>query len=502
MKESEYWDRFFAKQDPWNHSSEYEQVKYRHTLELLPADGIARAIELGCAEGMFTAMFAPRVGELVAVDIAETALQRARARCAAHRNVTFLQHDIAAGVPGEPYDLVVCAETVYYLRDRAAIQRFAADVVRALRPGGRALLTHANMVADDRSITGFDFNEVGAQTIGEIFAQQPELDFERELRTELYRVQLFRRREARAAPQKVPPGTPRETLVRVNARFEGSTVKWGGCIVTEAEAKHCWVSDEVPVLMYHRIADDGPEALTPYRVRVLEFERQLAWLQRYGYRGITLDQLYRWRFERKLKSIEGKPIVLTFDDAYVDFYEHAYPLLRHYGFPATVFVPTAHVGRGAEWDSEHGPAAEIMSWDQIAELSAAGVQFGSHSRSHRRMTELTPEQVLDDANASKAELTQRLGVEIAGYCYPFGAANPAVVDSIRRAGYRFAVRGLRGERPAHADPFQLPRIEVFGTDGIESFVAKLPEPKPSSEEQRSAYAALRSRRDRGTYMDR
>ena len=118
------------------------------------------------------------------------------------------------------------------------------------------------------------------------------------------------------------------------------------------------------------------------------------------------------------------------------------------------------------------------------------------------MTELTPEQGLDDAIASKAELTERLGVEITGYCYPFGAANRTVVELIRRAGYRFAVRGLRGERPAYADPFQLPRIEVLGSDGIEEFTAKLPRPKPAGEKRRSAYAELRSRRDRGTYMDR
>jgi peptidoglycan/xylan/chitin deacetylase (PgdA/CDA1 family) len=287
-----------------------------------------------------------------------------------------------------------------------------------------------------------------------------------------------------------PPGTRQcAGLVRQMGR---------GCIVTDAEARHCWAGDEVPVLMYHRIADDGPEALAPYRVRVAEFERQLAWLQGREYRGMTLEQLYRWLFERKLESVEGKPIVLTFDDAYVDFYEHAYALLRHYGFPATVFVPTAHVGQVAEWDIEHGRVAEIMSWDQIVELSVAGVQFGSHSRSHRRMTELTPDEVLDDAIASKTELTQRLGVEIAGYCYPFGAANRTIIELIRRAGYRFAVLGLRGERAAYTDPLQLPRLEVLGTDSIDDFAGKLPQPNPASEEQRAAYVELRSHRDRHT----
>ena len=112
------------------------------------------------------------------------------------RHVAFVQHDISVGMPGDAYDLVVCSEILYYLRDRAAVERFVGEIYRALRPGGYVLTTHATMVSDDRSVTGFDFNEIGAATIGEVFSQQPGLDFERELRTDLYRVQLFRRTEA------------------------------------------------------------------------------------------------------------------------------------------------------------------------------------------------------------------------------------------------------------------------------------------------------------------
>ena len=145
---------------------------------------------------MFTELLAPRVESLVAADISATALERARARCSAHPHVAFVQHDISVGMPGDAYDLVVCSEILYYLRDRAAVERFVGEIYRALRPGGYVLTTHATMVSDDRSVTGFDFNEIGAATIGEVFSQQPGLDFERELRTDLYRVQLFRRTEA------------------------------------------------------------------------------------------------------------------------------------------------------------------------------------------------------------------------------------------------------------------------------------------------------------------
>src|SRR5262249_60699373 len=82
LNEREYWNAIFAKEDPWNYASCYEQTKYRHTLELMPEPPIGRAIELGCAEGMFTEMLAPRVDHLLAVDISDVALERARAQCA------------------------------------------------------------------------------------------------------------------------------------------------------------------------------------------------------------------------------------------------------------------------------------------------------------------------------------------------------------------------------------------------------------------------------------
>ena len=307
LNKPEHWDRFFAKADPWNYSSDYEQQKYRHTLELLPSRGIHRAAELGCAEGMFTELLAPRVESLVAADISATALERARARCSAHPHVAFMQHDISVGMPGDDYDLVVCSEILYYLRDRAAVERFVGEIYRALRPGGYVLTTHATMVSDDRSVTGFDFNEIGAATIGEVFSQQPGLDFERELRTDLYRVQLFRRTEAAIPASSVArsPGAPRETLVRANAKYDGSLVKWGGCVVTEAEARHCWLTEDVPVLMYHRVADDGPSALAPYRVSCADFERQLAWLQRYGYHGVTLEHSYKRGSNERSEPFQG-----------------------------------------------------------------------------------------------------------------------------------------------------------------------------------------------------
>ena len=192
-KEREYWNRVFARPDPWNYEGEYERQKYRHTLELMPDEPVGRALEIGCAEGMFTELLAGRVGSLLAVDISEVALERARARCAKMGNVSFAQHDIGQGVSGGDYDLVVCSEVLYYLPDYTAVEHFARQVSEALRPGGQVLLTHGNMVSDDKATTGFDFHSIGAKSVAAIFGACPGMEFLRELRTELYRVQSFRR---------------------------------------------------------------------------------------------------------------------------------------------------------------------------------------------------------------------------------------------------------------------------------------------------------------------
>jgi SAM-dependent methyltransferase len=136
------------------------------------------------------------VGTLEAFDLSTKALERARQTCAGLGNVSFFQRDLADGTgDGDgDYDLILCSEILYYLRDRAAIAAVARRLADALRPGGHVLMANPNMVSDDKESTGFDFNTVGARSFAAIFSSTPGLEYVRELRTDLYRIQLFRRR--------------------------------------------------------------------------------------------------------------------------------------------------------------------------------------------------------------------------------------------------------------------------------------------------------------------
>ena len=153
VDEPAYWNALFRREDPWSYCSEYEQQKYAHTLELLPEGTSHSVLEIGCAEGIFTAMLAERVGRLLAVDISGRALQRASARCQKFSNVDFAQHDLSGGIPEGRFDLIVCSEVLYYLRDRFALENCARQVAATLPIDGHLLMTHANMVTDDRSTT-------------------------------------------------------------------------------------------------------------------------------------------------------------------------------------------------------------------------------------------------------------------------------------------------------------------------------------------------------------
>ncbi len=505
VDEQSYWDGIFSREDPWDYLNAYEQQKYRHTLEMIPERSSARVLELGCAEGLFTKMLSDKAGAILAVDISKRALERATVRCAGLESVKFKQHDIAQGIPVGEFDLIICSEILYYLRDRFAVEAFAGQIAQILPPGGHLLMTHANMVSDDKSQTGFDFNEIGAKFIGETFSSEPGLEFVRELQTELYRVQLFRRSQPSTESPSVSeariPHPPLEVTLR-DVSFNHHTIKRGGCVVTAAEARHCWVSKQIPVLMYHRVACNGPDALSPYRVSPDMFERQLAYLQRYGYAGLTMGEYYDSWFSRGCQPVPGKPIVLTFDDAYLDFYENAWPLLRKYGFKATVFVPVDFVAGHADWDSKFGESAELMNWEQIIELHEQSVRFGSHSCSHRRASELSESELYEEAKRSKDILEQKLSVEISDYCYPYTVANKQAQQVIASTGYKSAVGGKGGDNPDGQNPYYIPRIEIFGSDSMSDYIKKIPTPEPASVAQRMKYNRLRALRDRATYMNR
>ncbi|HVY15495.1 MAG TPA: polysaccharide deacetylase family protein [Rhodopila sp.] len=498
--EASFWEAAYRQVDPWNYRTDYEQEKYRRTLELVPPGPIGRALEIGCAEGLFTEMLAPCVDQLVGLDISELALARAAKRCQKFTNVSFEIADFNHYLPAGRFDLIVCSEVLYYQKNQSTFQQLVGRITRSLAPNGHLLMAHANSVSDDRTTTGFDFSEVGAVFIGKQFARSANLAFLKELRTPLYRIQLFRHRAAlaKADAESLPVRQYPREVIDLPATFIHTHIKWGGCALTFAESRYHYETDYVPILMYHRIASDSPPDLAPYTLDPARFEQQLQYLQRHGYSTAKTDDI--WHFNcASNATMPGKFVALTFDDGYQDFADVAWPLLKRYGFTATVYLPIDHVGRHADWDRNYGAPAPLMDWATIRALAKDGVSFGSHGCSHRSLPSLAPADLARELRQSREVMNRELGAHPKGFCFPYTDFDPAVMDAVKGAAYEYAVAGIVPGNLA-ATPYALPRIEVRNDDDLDRFIAKLPPPRPSSQERQAEYRRMRAIRDRGTYF--
>lgn len=465
-----YWEELFREPDPWNYGSPYEQEKYALQLRLLPDRPIRTALELACAEGCFTEKLAPLVERLIATDISATALERARDRCSAEKNIEFRQLNLAVDpLPGD-LDLIVCSEVLYYLDDEGELERVAQRLTAALKPGGHILSAHAFVLADDPSQTGFDWdNPWGAKTITRVFSAIPGLALERSLCTELYRIDRFVRLKAGQHAYE-----PTFETVPVTAEVEIDVARhilWGGAIARRAELAAAEQHEQVPVLLYHQVADDGPVELSPYRVSPGMFLAQMAWLRRNGYHAIVSEEL-AW-FLANRHPFTGRPVMISFDDGFKNFADRAWPILRSHDFRAEVFIVTDLVGRTAEWDRHWGEPAPLMDAQTIIRLATEGVSFGSHLASHRGADGLSTRELVEELTRSRATLQQWLGRPADSFAAPFGLTDERLRILAGECGFQTGFGTEPGSARLISDPLNLPRIEIRGDVTIEEFTTRM-----------------------------
>jgi peptidoglycan/xylan/chitin deacetylase (PgdA/CDA1 family) len=206
-------------------------------------------------------------------------------------------------------------------------------------------------------------------------------------------------------------------------------------------------TDRLAILMYHRVAPTGSPALRAYRVTPEAFEEQLRYLRGAGYSSIRLED---WQAAMaKQKPLLGRAVVITFDDGYRDFLTYAWPLLKHYGFSATVFLVVDEMGRSSHWDRFHGEEAPLLGWREIWQLQSEGVEFGSHI------------------------LERELKRPIQAFAYPYGAVDQVVEHLIGACGYVFGLSCQPRLSSFQDSLLMLPRIGVTGDDSLRDFVVQL-----------------------------
>jgi len=191
----------------------------------------------------------------------------------------------------------------------------------------------------------------------------------------------------------------------------------------------------VPVLLYHKIGPPPAGVLNPRSwVRPERFEWQMRLLASWGYRTITPESLaahYRGEGEAAAQTV-----LITFDDGSRSCHSTALPILKSFGFSATVFIVSEQIGGRAGWDRNEAHAGDdLLTLEEIRDLIRAGWSVGAHSMTHTRLTGLPSEEAEREIRQSKTGLETSLSVPIRTFAYPYGSYAPEHAGMVRRAGF-------------------------------------------------------------------
>lgn len=211
------------------------------------------------------------------------------------------------------------------------------------------------------------------------------------------------------------------------------------------------------ILMYHSVGEPlGKKSLLNVSEGV--FQRQMSFLHDDGYHVVSLLDLADLISHNK--KVPFKTVVITFDDGFENNYTRAYPILKKYNFPATIFVITGYIGRQKEM---LGHRYEFLNKEMLLELSEGGlVTIGSHTKNHPYLSDCkNADEFYDEISGSKKYLEDILKKPVETFAYPVGGYNENVVKCVKDAGYRIAVTILPLDKPPKSfNIYGLKRIKM------------------------------------------
>ena len=222
----------------------------------------------------------------------------------------------------------------------------------------------------------------------------------------------------------------------------------------------------VPVLAYHQFAEKSTNKMVVSRE---SFEAQMALLKEKGYQVVSLEQLLAFLDFRG--QLPEKAVVITIDDGWRATYDIAFPILRKYGYPATLFVYTQLISGGGK----------KLSWDQVREMAAQGLDVECHTVSHRNLALPQGKESADqyftaiarEIAESSRTIEQKLGKRPTVMAYPYGDTNGLAITLLKQQGYRAALTVTREPNPFFASPFRLGRSMVYGDFDLARFEKNL-----------------------------
>jgi O-antigen biosynthesis protein len=224
--------------------------------------------------------------------------------------------------------------------------------------------------------------------------------------------------------------------------------------------------------MYHQVSSIPLPPYARYTVTPTAFARQMRVLATLGYRSISLDRLLAARAAGT--DLPKRSVVITFDDGFADALRHAVPVLARHRLTATFFVVAGLLGKSSEWTRrKRGLEMPLADADTLRALLADGFTIGSHTLTHRHLTELPDSECRYELSESKRRLEDALRREVHHLAYPYGSTNDGVRQNAADCGYRTACATTEGIATAWDDLLMLPRLLVSGSDSLADFVCRL-----------------------------
>ena len=212
-----------------------------------------------------------------------------------------------------------------------------------------------------------------------------------------------------------------------------------------------WTSHHyvVPIMMYHHVA--YADAKRPDTVSPERFEWHMKYLKKHHYNVLPLSTLVQ--IIKEGKTLPRKSVVITLDDGYDDNYKYAFPILKKYGFPATIFVITDVI-------NDEG----YLTTAQLKEMLTNGIEVGGHTRRHAYLPGMLGKVLIEEVKGSKDWLEQELGVTTADFAYPAGGFTDEVKRVVRESGYESACTTNRGYDRFNHDRYELKRVRFSDQD--------------------------------------
>lgn len=222
----------------------------------------------------------------------------------------------------------------------------------------------------------------------------------------------------------------------------------------------------ISVLLYHQIGE-FPGAYTNLDCFCTSenFYQQMLYLKKSEYKVVSLQHAIDSICNRKKENY----VVLTFDDGCEKFHSITYPILKEFNFPATIYPVVGCLGSQASWGTIKNPDLKILSKSTLIELDKLGLEIGSHTVDHPKLTQITRESAISQIKNSKDILEQILGHTINSFAYPHGDLNNDIIEIVKETGFNNALTCLNNYANEAKSIYEIPRRYITYHDDLEKF---------------------------------